>query len=197
MNKKIWTTTIIIALLVFGFFVFKDDEQAVNNKKETTREENKSRINVNVTETEVEKISEETNSFYHPLYGFSLNFSSDMKNSNFVEGEGEQILFQDDTGKWFQIYITPWDEGDNLSVSRIKEDLPNLPIENPQEVILGHEQKDGVGPRALIFWSRQDGLGETREVWFVQQGFLYQITTFKRLDTFLAETLATLTFGDE
>jgi len=197
--KKILVILIIIIVIVALFFVFKKDEAPENDKlgiADNNLAGGGSVIISEVVETKIEKLDENSNTFYHPQYRFSMIYPSDMNNTNFVEGGGEQILFQDSAGdKWFQFYITPWDEGDNLSVERIKQDLPDLVMKNTQSVILGPEQESGVGPRAVIFFGQEDGLGETREVWFVKNGRLYQITTYKRLDLFLAEILSTLTFN--
>ena len=205
-KKNKWIGLVIIIILgVVLFFVFRDEDGGFKNPVSIIKEDGSKNDNSlneefipvpEVAETEIEKIDESKNSFFHPQYKFSLNYPSDMNSTNFTEGGGEQILFQDSSNdRWFQMYITPWDEGDNLSVDRIRQDLPDLLIQSPQTVILGPKQADGVGPRAVIFFGEQDGLGETREVWFVRGDFLYQITTFKRLDSFLAEILSTLQFN--
>ncbi len=72
---------------------------------------------------------------------------------------------------------------------------PDIVINNAQNVILGPRKKVGVGPRALILFSKDSSLGDTREVWFVMNGNLYQITTYKRLDTMIGKILSTLVFN--
>jgi|SRR3989344_3252966 len=145
---------------------------------------------------EVKKVDADTNTFVHKGYGFSLNFPSNMVASNFREGEGEMINFQDNQNDdWFQVYITPWDEEEGISVERIKQDLPDISITAPQQVVIGPRQQEGVGPVALIFFSQDSGLGDTREVWFIAEGNLYQITTYKRLDSMLGLILSTIIFN--
>ncbi len=147
-----------------------------------------------VATPEIKKVDSETNTFTHTKYNFSFNYPSNLKTSNFSEGGGEQVLFQ---GKdvWFQVYITSWDEEGGITATRIKKDLPNITIVSPQQVILGPRQKDGIGPKAIIFFSKDSSLGETREIWFVENGNLYQITTYKRLDTMIGQVLSTLVFN--
>jgi len=143
----------------------------------------------------VEKVNATTNTFTHKGYGFTLNYPSGMTTSNFREGSGEQIVFQNTkNGDWFQVYVTPWDETGDITATRIKQDLPDLLISSPQKAIIGPQQKQGIGPHALIFLSNEKGLGDTREVWFVANGNLYQVTTYKRLDAMLGQVLSTLTF---
>ncbi len=152
-------------------------------------------IQEEVVPPEIKKVDESNNIYIHKKYGFTFNYPSDMKTSNFREGDGESINFQGDNGDWFQIYITSWDEEGDITVERIRQDLPDISIKEPQKVILGPRQKEGVGPHALIFFSKDSGLGETREVWFVQNRNFYQITTYKRLDSMIGEVLSTLVFN--
>lgn len=197
--KKIIILIIIIAIAVFGLIKFSEER---NDELSFAVDE--------VVPGEIKKVDADTNTFIHKGYGFSLNFPSNMTASNFREGEGEQVLFQGDNGDWFQIYITPWDEGKTITPERIKQDLPDIVIKDPQTVIIGPRQKEGIGPNAIIFFSKDSNLGETREIWFVypdlsrassrEQGrgvasFLYQITTYKRLDVMLGVVLSTLTFN--
>ncbi len=148
-----------------------------------------------VVAPEIKTVDVSTNTFIHKKYNFSFNYPSEFKTSNFNEGGGEQILFNSINGDWFQIYITPWDEEETITSERIKKDLPSMVINSPQNAILGPRQKDGVGPHALIFFSKDSSLGETREVWYVMNGSLYQITTYKRLDAMIGKVLSTLVFN--
>ena len=187
MIKKIIIGIIIIALAVFAFIKFFGKES--QDKQETGA------VVVNdVVPGEVKKLDEENNTFIHKGYGFSLNFPINMTASNFKEGDGEQIIFQGDNGDWFQMYVSPWDEDEDISVARIKQDLPELVISNPQRVVLGPKQAEGIGPNALIFYSKDSGLGDTREIWFIYESNLYQATTYKRLDAMVGQILSTLDF---
>lgn len=197
MIKK--TIFILTVFLVIGGVVYYS--QFFKNESLKKVGENSTVVFQDVVPPEIKKVDDTTSTFIHKKHNFSFNYPSDLKVSNFREGEGEQILFQGENGdpagggaSWFQIYITPWDEGEGITVDRIKQDLPDILIKEPQFVILGPRQKEGVGPKALIFFSQETGLGETREVWFVQEGNLYQITAYKKLDSMIGEILSTLVF---
>ena len=49
-----------------------------------------------------------------------------------------------------------------------------------------------------IFDARSSGerlrMGDTREVWFIHGGFLYEVTTYKQLDSWLAPIMQTWQF---
>lgn len=148
-----------------------------------------------VVAPEIKKVNATTNTFIHKGYNFTLNYPSNMTASNFREGGGEQIQFQGEGADWFQIFVTVWDEPGDITVARIKQDIPDIVITTPQKAIIGPRQKEGVGPHALIFFSKDSGLGETREVWFVSGGYLYQVTSRKSFDLKLGQILSTLSFN--
>lgn len=197
MRKKIF---IILGLLLLGFMIFKyipkvrPVDNVIDIKSISENDEQNAGNLEPVVEPDIKKIDDSTNTYVHKKYNFTFNFPSNLKTSNFNEGDGEQIQFREAKGDWFQIYITPWDEGDTITPERIKKDIPDIVIKEPQHVIIGPGQKDGVGPHALIFLSKDSSLGETREVWFAMNGNLYQITTYKRLDALVGEVLSTLVF---
>lgn len=195
--KKIIIFLVLAGLAGGVFFFLKPNPMSLTtlNNTESSNDTEPEAISNDVIPGEIKKVDSETNMFVHKGYGFSVEFPKGMTATNFIEGDGEQILFQDDSKKmWFQMYVTPWDETDDISVARIRKDLPNIVIKEPQTVIIGPKQKEGIGPKALIFFSTDSGLGETREVWFVQDGNLYQITTYKRLDAVIGQILSTLAF---
>ena len=186
---------VIVLVIIFLFVKFsKNNNGGITEDLIIDDDKTSSNVVEGVIPGEVKKVDEKTNAFIHKQYGFSLDYPSNMKASNFKEGDGEQIIFQGSNGDWFQMYITPWDEEGDITSARIKKDLPDILIKDPQNVIIGPKQKEGVGPHALIFWSYDSGLGDTREVWFVQNGNLYQVTTYKKLDLMLGQILSTLTF---
>jgi hypothetical protein len=191
-----WKIIIILFVLIIvgGFAYLKYPKNTIQKTNEIpVQEESQAQID-DIVPGEIKNVNESYNTFTHKKYGFSFEYPSNMSASNFAEGEGEQVVFQGDNKDWFQIYITPWDENGDITVNRIKKDLPDILISDPQTVILGPKQKEGIGPKALIFWSKDSGLGDTREVWFVYEGNLYQLTTYKRLDQMVGKVLSTLTF---
>jgi hypothetical protein len=50
------------------------------------------------------------------------------------------------------------------------------------------------GVKALAFHGFDDGLGDTYEVWFIKDGFLYEVLTYKELERELNLILATWRF---
>jgi len=123
-------------------------------------------------------------------YKFSFEYPKDFTATKFQEGEdGDSILVQKQGSKdGFQIFIAPFDEPGPLTKERVLEDLPDLIIKNSEQRVLKN------GEPALIFFSEEPSLGETREIWFVFNGFLYQISTYKELDSLVAKILETWKF---
>ena len=120
-------------------------------------------------------------------YGFSLELPEGTKTSEFQEGEyGDMLLFGD-----FQIFVSEFDEPGIVTPERIKQDLPAIYIDQPQQVIIGKDRLN-----ALIFFSEEESLGRTREVWFVHNGYLYQISTLEENDAFIGGILETLEFQE-
>jgi hypothetical protein len=195
MKNKIWLITIIITiLLAILFFIKFDNKSKINSDLAVTGIDQEQNSLEEVVDPEIKKVNDSLNTYFHKKYNFTFEYPSTFKTSNFIEGSGEQIQFQGNSGDWFQIYVTPWDEGSTVTPERIKKDLPNIVIKEPQQVVLGPKQKEGVGPRALIFFSKDGSIGDTREIWFVENSYLFQITTQKRLDTVVGGILATLVF---
>jgi hypothetical protein len=149
------------------------------------------------------------NNVYSDLqYNFSFQYPKDFTATKFQEGEsGNTILVQyreqsniaNDSSQVstsinkypenvsFQIFISPFDEPGPLTKERILQDLPDL-IKNPEQRVLKN------GAVALIFFSQEPSIGEIREIWFVYNGYLYQISTYKELDSLVADILETWRF---
>jgi len=134
------------------------------------------------------------NIYHHDVYGFSFSFPKNLTVATFKESGGEIVLVQEEkTDKSFQIFILPFDETMTvMTPERIAQDLPDLPVEYPQEAIIGVSESSGA--RALIFFSTDPTLGRTREVWIIKNRLLYQITTAESYDKWLAEIMKTWRF---
>ena len=129
--------------------------------------------------------------YTHPTKDFSLQFPKELAVAVYPEGEAsETIVFQkpgEQTG--FQIFITPY-AGNEITEERLALDVRSGVIEKPTEVVIGG------GQRALIFWSEDPSVGRLREVWFIHDGFLYEVTAYAEFDDWLAGILDTWQFED-
>ncbi len=82
--------------------------------------------------------------------------------------------------------MTPY-AGKQIDTARLKLDEPSGVYLQPTDVIID-------GTSATTFFSTNAIMGDTREVWFIKNGFLYEVTTYKELDTWLADILRTWKF---
>ena len=124
--------------------------------------------------------------------GFSFRYPNHLSVSNFADASGGEIILvqSPEQAEGFQIAISPFDEpGTTLTADMIERDIPDLAIRDSQDLLLGETGK-GV---AFISDNPSFG-GNSREVWFVYGGDLYQISTYARLDPLLQSVLGTWKF---
>jgi hypothetical protein len=50
------------------------------------------------------------------------------------------------------------------------------------------------GVPAITFFGFDAGVGQTREIWFIHNHFLFEVTTYKELDSDLSEIMKTWRF---
>ncbi len=100
------------------------------------------------------------------------------------------VVVENNDADGVQIVITALEEDIyNLTLERIQADLPGITIEEPEELEL-----EG-GRTGLAFKSDNEAFdGASREVWFVFDSRLYQISTYERLGPLLGELGSTWTF---
>jgi len=131
-------------------------------------------------------------SFKDTARGFSFLYPKRLDATTFPDGNsGDIVLVQSpEKGEGFQILITPYGEGgSNLTAEMIQAEIPDLKISDAQELLLGESGK------GVAFISDNDSFaGNSREVWFVYGGNLYQISTYARLDPLLQSVLGTWKF---
>ena len=106
------------------------------------------------------------NTFQSFDYGFSLVVPEGITPSQFDEFGGHTILIQNPDYQ-MQIYITLFDEDISLTQERIEYDIPDMKMENSEEIKI-----DSVN--AVSFLSDDNGQ-KYRQIWFVHGGYLYQI----------------------
>ncbi len=74
-----------------------------------------------------------------------------------------------------------------VSAERFRLDESSGVIKQPTDIII-----DQV--RATMFFGSNSAMGDTREVWFVHNGYLFEVTTYKDLDAWLSQIMATWQF---
>lgn len=155
-----------------------------------------------------------TEEYANPDFGFSFRYPKDFTLTELEDEAGVTVLLQKEGARpvrsnapeetvdpladqtsngareGFQIYISEFDEAGPITPERIKQDLPDMVINSPQQVSIG-EVKDIT---ALIFLSKHESLGDVREVWFAANGLLYQLTAYADMDNFIGPILETWKF---
>src|SRR3989344_3604219 len=109
-------------------------------------------------------------------YKFSFFIPEKFNLEEFNEGKDAQtIVFQDiENVLGFQIFVVPY-KNSRVSQERFLKDVPSGVRKNQNEFYI-----DGV--LATAFYSTNSFLGETFEVWFIKDNFLYEITTLREKD---------------
>ncbi len=132
------------------------------------------------------------------VYGFSFRYPEGLSVNDMSEEAGSLVLVQGPGQNSFQVFITPFDEAAaELTPVRIQADLPDIKIENSQDIVFG-----GGNIPALIFEIENQSIGKTREIWFVwppeplpHGNYLYRVTAYSDMDAFLGPILETWSFN--
>lgn len=131
-----------------------------------------------------------TNSTYRFTAKLPVGYSVREMSASATSGGGsDTILFENNSGDGIQILVTPYTEAKDITKEIIKKDIPDMKIMDEQVVEVGLNHK------GLAFKSDNQSFdGDSREVWFVFRGNLYQISTYARLDSTLKSIFATWQF---
>ncbi len=122
-------------------------------------------------------------SYTDSVYGFSFSYTPGHTVGRFEQGEGDVVLVQSpDKSAGFQVYVVPFDEAGPLTAGRIAKDLPDMPMQNVQEISFGPSKEESI--QAVRFTS-----GQSREVWFIHEQVLYQISADISQDDAVVEML--------
>jgi len=133
--------------------------------------------------------------YYNSQYHLSLLYPTTLKAVEHPEdGGGMTVTFEDielKTVTGFQIFIVPF-EGAQITDERFKEDDPSGVRDNLKNITVA-------GATGAEFDSTNALLGATHEVWFIhglpgQGGYLYEVTTFKELGSWLDSIVQTWQF---
>jgi hypothetical protein len=119
--------------------------------------------------------------YSNETYGFSLPVPNDIKQTDLDDDNGETTLLQSPDYE-MQIKISAFDEDISLNLARIKKDIPDMQLENPQEI-----KTDST---ASVTFISGEGNQKNREIWFVHGGYLYQILSPAVHDSITEEMMA-------
>lgn len=119
---------------------------------------------------------------------FSLFYPTALTVKTYDEGGGAAaITFQDvAAARGFQIFVVPYNDT-QVSQARFVQDVPSGVMQSPQSVEIG-------GAPATSFYSTNQVLGDTAEIWFLRGGLLYEVTAPKAQAAWLSDIMQTWRF---
>jgi len=172
-------------MLGVGFFVFSRKSE---NKVPSQVNSSEKISAPTFTKEEQEEVPAGYKKYHNTKYGFSILYPETLVQKEINEGGNTStITFQNPTvGKGFQIFVVPF-QGEQISEERFRKDIPSGVRKNIEEVTID-------GAKGAAFYSIDAFLGETREVWFIKNGYLFEVTTLKALEADLLEVLRTWDF---
>lgn len=124
--------------------------------------------------------------YRNPRFHFRLDYPESLTAKDSIDGGALTVVFEDAEGRGFQIYALPYVE-ETISDKRFKMDNPSGVMKDPVDITID-------GAPAQMFFSTNAAMGETREVWFLRAGVLYEVNTYKELDGWLSEIMRTWKF---
>ncbi len=129
-----------------------------------------------------------TTLFENAQYHFSLFYPTELAVTEYPEqGGGRSFSFENkDESQGFEIYAFPYSDT-QITQKRFLTDEPSGVRQQPNDVVI-----DGV--KATMFFGNNAIMGDTREVWFIKNGYLYELTTYKSLDSWLGSIMQTWKF---
>ena len=126
--------------------------------------------------------------YHSPFYGISLLYPEGFSVTEYPEPVTKlTTVFEDPASDFtFQVHVLPYGDA-QITETRLKLDIPSGIMRNPLDIMVG-------GVRATMFESEDASLGATREVWFLNGGFLYEVTTPLAHDAALSEIMRSWEF---
>lgn len=125
--------------------------------------------------------------YHNTTYHFSVIYPDNLSASEHTSPSGAAFSFEDDKNiVGFQVYVQPF-SGSQISEQQFKQDIPSGVRTDLKDIKID-------GAVGAAFYSTDHLLGATREMWFIRNGLLYEVTTFKESDTWLDSIMQTWKF---
>lgn len=180
-NPQIFWTIIllIVVAIIWAFFSYGDNKEGDLVKSFTeTGNDKKETLPLGEGQTVTESLFG-SKQYKHTILGFGFSYPDEYTISsfgNFFDSVGETVLLQKvDKAQGLQVHITPFEEDVELSIKRIKKDLPSLSVLEAREVQIGSKEKK---VQMVVFESDNNlSTGKSYEGWFVYRNNLYQISS--------------------
>ncbi|MFZ2484725.1 MAG: hypothetical protein WAX80_02115 [Minisyncoccia bacterium] len=172
----------VSAVLIIGGLLYAKNDRGIENLREL------SLIDLSSKPKEDREVPQDAWEYRSLDYKFSLLYPEGMSVKEFDEGGGAKTVIFENTEivSGFQIFVVPY--GDNkISEERFRMDVPSKVRTDLKNIEVG-------GVEATSFYSTNFVLGDTYEIWLINNGYLYELTTLKQLEPFLNEVVATWEF---
>jgi len=184
-NTLIVTALILIIGGVASFFMLRNDAPEPAAPAAGTEIAIEDDVAPIVPETR--QITADMRGYESREYKFGLLYPKDLQVREYKERDGAlSVVFEAPDGKGFQIYAVPYAQ-DQITKERLQMDISSGVMKEPVDIVIA-------GVPARMFYSEHSLLGETREVWFINNGFLYEVVTYKALDEWLSGIMQTWQF---
>jgi hypothetical protein len=134
------------------------------------------------------EIKQGTREYKNTAFRFSVDYPDTLSATEYQEqGNALTATFvnSDDTES-FEIYVTPYSQS-QITSTEFQLDEPSATFNNPTNVVID-------GTQATMFYGSNPIMGDTREVWFIKNGFLYEVATYKSLDQWLGTIMQSWQF---
>jgi hypothetical protein len=126
--------------------------------------------------------------YRNEAYRFMLYYPGTLSVRTHDEGGGAAtVVFESiKPAEGFQVFIVPY-AANQVSEERFRQDEPSGVRAQMQAVSVD-------GAQGASFFSTNIALGETAEIWFIHDGYLYEVTTLKALAPWLSDVMQTWKF---
>jgi hypothetical protein len=173
MKKYIYITIIIVILIASCFAYYFKEKNVLTPfiKKENI-------------------ILENPDKYENGVYGFSLGltngYTARTLGAAAIGGSSETVVIENGRGDGVQILISEF--ADDLTLAKIKKELPKMKMENVKEINIQNT-------KAVAFTSDSAAFGgASYEVWFSHAGNLYQASTYASSSTVLNDIISSWAF---
>src|SRR3989338_10565321 len=185
--KSVFASIIVIIILTGSYFYFKNNNSNQNGIEFAPLDFSKSESESEPKQS-AREVPKGAREYKSDTYDFSLFYPEAMTVKEFKESSGASTITLENIkgAQGFQIFITPYSEA-QVSEERFAKDLPSGVRLDLKTIVVD-------GATGAAFYSRDALLGETREIWFIHNNYLFELTTLKPLENLLSEIVGTWEF---